>query len=571
MLQRTKKLGSGTYGIVYKAVTKDGKTEFAFKRNLSQTDGYSEVMRELDILNRLRGHPRVIAIMMVSVGNPFADDAMSPIKTGTKEVYTDDVFHFLFELAQCNLLEWIDKNYPSFQQLKQFMVDIMLGVEFISNSGIIHRDLKPANIVVFGPGIDPLTPSENVVNRESPVESGNHLSPNSPFDFDGLHRLKICDFGLAKPFVSGDMQTPGVATVWYRAPEIAGGSTDYDTKSDAWSVGCIIYEMIFKRPFVGKITDSTRELVNGIMRNALYEYSEYEIKEVMKFKGGVRPSVNPRTIKDRILSDQFIKSLITAHITPKTTTQIPFLVPSHEQVPKMESFQDTINGLDNVIGSLLVVDPKERASVTQALDSPFFDSHKEYIKQCREKYMPCFSLENYYDIRDCIERNWASVYIVSIFNNSKDYYWYSHRRLFHAIDIFDRTLRYFLRRAPTNSIETRESGKAFNQTNSELYFFSCLYISIKYFTTLHHRIDMIDLIPPHLAEYTGPQLKSYEISIIKDILEYKIYRHTLYESICGQGKNDKFEDRIRQGIIKLTTEFADINGKRPSDVARELI
>jgi len=42
--------------------------------------------------------------------------------------------------------------------------------------------------------------------------------------------------------------TEGVATRWYRAPEVLLGSNKYDEKADMWSVGCILAEMILRNP-----------------------------------------------------------------------------------------------------------------------------------------------------------------------------------------------------------------------------------------------------------------------------------------------------------------------------------
>jgi serine/threonine protein kinase len=56
--------------------------------------------------------------------------------------------------------------------------------------------------------------------------------------------LKICDFGLVRHLDMGKneevVMTEGVATRWYRAPEILLGSQKYDEKADIWSVGCIL-------------------------------------------------------------------------------------------------------------------------------------------------------------------------------------------------------------------------------------------------------------------------------------------------------------------------------------------
>jgi mitogen-activated protein kinase 15 len=42
--------------------------------------------------------------------------------------------------------------------------------------------------------------------------------------------------------------TEGVATRWYRAPEVLLGSKSYEYPADIWSFGCIIFEIFFNKP-----------------------------------------------------------------------------------------------------------------------------------------------------------------------------------------------------------------------------------------------------------------------------------------------------------------------------------
>lgn len=68
---------------------------------------------------------------------------------------------------------------------------------------VLHRDLKSANLLLNNKGM-----------------------------------LKICDFGLARYHHDPSRRlTSGVATLWYRAPEILYGEYCYDSKIDVWSVG----------------------------------------------------------------------------------------------------------------------------------------------------------------------------------------------------------------------------------------------------------------------------------------------------------------------------------------------
>ena len=83
----------------------------------------------------------------------------------------------------------------------------------------MHRDLKPENILL------------------SDVK-----------DFSAT--LKIVDFGLSKKVEilnewAEMIQSKGVGTPAYAAPEILNKQTDYDYKVDLWSLGLVLFEMLF--------------------------------------------------------------------------------------------------------------------------------------------------------------------------------------------------------------------------------------------------------------------------------------------------------------------------------------
>jgi len=66
--------------------------------------------------------------------------------------------------------------------------------------------------------------------------------------------VKIADFGLARSFgLPLKTYTHEVVTLWYRAPEVMLGTKIYGTAIDMWSVGCVLFEIVTKKPlFQGK-------------------------------------------------------------------------------------------------------------------------------------------------------------------------------------------------------------------------------------------------------------------------------------------------------------------------------
>ncbi|HEX8099061.1 MAG TPA: protein kinase [Actinomycetota bacterium] len=98
------------------------------------------------------------------------------------------------------------------------VLPVVSALGFAHSNGVVHRDIKPANILVSEDG-----------------------------------RVKVADFGIAKAAFAGtDITTTGnvLGTVQYVSPEQVEGQ-DIDGRSDLYSVGVVLYEMLTGRaPFV---------------------------------------------------------------------------------------------------------------------------------------------------------------------------------------------------------------------------------------------------------------------------------------------------------------------------------
>ncbi|KAK9462284.1 kinase-like domain-containing protein [Lipomyces oligophaga] len=157
-------------------------------------------LRELTILQTLR-HKNVVSVLGVAVGVPTIDN-----------------IYMVLEYVEHDLANLLDFAHASFtaSEVKCLMKQLFQGLAYIHDRGIIHRDIKMANLLLSSRGI-----------------------------------LKIADFGLARDYTNhGRALTPGVVTIWYRSPELLFGEKHYTSAIDIWSSGCIMGELILRKPLV---------------------------------------------------------------------------------------------------------------------------------------------------------------------------------------------------------------------------------------------------------------------------------------------------------------------------------
>ncbi|EPR78135.1 Cdc2-like kinase [Spraguea lophii 42_110] len=181
-------IGKGTYGKVYKCIDKDLNKVISVKE-LDNEDVHFTTVRELKSLRMLR-HKNIVECY---------------------KIFHKESFHIVMEYVDYDLSVLIErKTIFSEMAIKTIIGQICSGLEYMHSLNLIHRDIKPGNILISEEGV-----------------------------------VKIIDFGLTREISS--TMTHKTCSLWYRAPELLLGKTNYDEKVDAWPLGCIIYEMITKK------------------------------------------------------------------------------------------------------------------------------------------------------------------------------------------------------------------------------------------------------------------------------------------------------------------------------------
>jgi hypothetical protein len=197
-------IGSGGMGQVYRARDTRLERDVAIKvlHNVQFLDRgrLKSVYREARLLAFLN-HPNIASIY------------------GIEE--DDGVCGLVLELIEGdNLSERMARKRIPVREALDFARQIATGLQAAHEKGIIHRDLKPSNIKITRDGI-----------------------------------VKIVDFGVAKLLRSlgsnAELTTQSGAvvmgTVAYMSPEQSRGKP-VDERSDVWSFGCVLYEILAGRP-----------------------------------------------------------------------------------------------------------------------------------------------------------------------------------------------------------------------------------------------------------------------------------------------------------------------------------
>ena len=235
-----------------------------------------------------------------------------------------------------------------------------------------------------------------------------------------------------------------------------------------------------------------------------------------------------------------------------------------------QQFQAEAGGLESfcdLLNHMIMFEWERRYTVTQCIDHPFFSEYKLLIDETRKKYQPKCRPEQVIVIRDCVERKWMADAATEIFNNRGRLHWYTHRALFQAMDLFDRYLYVMFHSAsiPTNAVESDLKGLIHDKFGAELRFMTCLYLCIKYFSSIHQPVKFDTIVA---KEYCTKEAKliaeQFEGGFIKNCLEYDIYRPTVYES--ADDFNDKLEDPDIRDLIMLYSMNNTFSGMKASEL-----
>lgn len=263
-------IGKGTFSKVYIGYNKDNPNEkVAIKKIYKKDDDkYKKyIEKEIEIMYKLN-HKNIIKLY--------------------ETIYTEQYIFLILELCNTDLYKFIQNNELNEENIQYIIKQIVEAIKYIMDNNIVHRDLKPHNILI-----------------------------NKNLD------IKLADFGFAREFKDTLLSDTICGSPLYMAPEILNNQK-YNIKSDIWSLGIIMYEMVMRdHPFktnnmkdlIEKINNKKPIIVNVNVsencKNLIYKLLEIDYKKRLDwediFTNEWIHNELETIIENKIIEDTYIK------------------------------------------------------------------------------------------------------------------------------------------------------------------------------------------------------------------------------------------------------------------------
>ncbi len=206
-----RKLGDGGFATVYLAqhsvLEKKAAVKFLLEDWIDDSDVVARFFDEARTMERLHDHPSIVKILDIATVEKCREEGLPP--------------YFIMEYIDGRSLEEMIKSSQGFslEEIVKIMVCGLSALQHCHDQGVVHRDIKPSNFMITASG-----------------------------------DVKLTDFGIAKACKNTSKTGEGLTlgSTDYMSPEQALGKRDLDYRSDIYSLGVTLYQLVCDRlPFLG--------------------------------------------------------------------------------------------------------------------------------------------------------------------------------------------------------------------------------------------------------------------------------------------------------------------------------
>jgi len=261
LFEKIRTVGKGAFGTAVLYRKKDDNSLVVLKEiNMCELNSAERLLA----LNEIRVLSMLIHPNIVSYFDTYEQNGMLMIEME----YADDG----------NLSQYLARQERQLEEkvVLGYFMQIVNGISYMHKQNVIHRDLKTANIFKTKQDC-----------------------------------LKIGDFGVSKIMTTKFRKAHTmIGTPYYISPEICEGKP-YDSKSDIWALGCILYELATReRTFQGtNLPAVVNKIMNGNVSRIRGDFST-EFKRIVKVLLSKNPDIRP-TAKQ--LEEEILSGLLTKH------------------------------------------------------------------------------------------------------------------------------------------------------------------------------------------------------------------------------------------------------------------
>jgi NIMA (never in mitosis gene a)-related kinase len=237
------KLGSGSFSKVYKVRRKIDNQIYALKKmqiyNLSEK-------QKLNSLNEIRVLASINSKYIVNYKEAFLDTKDSTLCLVMEYADRGDLSKRIQEQKKRG-------KYFNERDIWKVFIQLVKGLKSLHDLNILHRDIKSSNIFLFSDGT-----------------------------------AKLGDLNVCKILSKNKLSTTQAGTPSFAAPEV-WMEKPYGLKSDIWSLGCVLYEIVtLQCPFQGSnVVELNNKILIGAFKPIPKKYSNdlsYIIEHMIKYE-----------------------------------------------------------------------------------------------------------------------------------------------------------------------------------------------------------------------------------------------------------------------------------------------